>query len=49
MDLPKIDVSVLPDLDTMTGMFGSLTHSVNYDDTVVVIMVLVWDIINGGG
>jgi hypothetical protein len=49
MNLPKIDVSALPDLDTMTGMFGSLTQSINTDDVVVVIMVLVWDIINGGG
>lgn len=49
MNLPKIDASALPDLDTMTGMFGSLTQSINTDDIVVVIMVLVWDIINGNG
>jgi hypothetical protein len=26
MNLPKIDISALPDLDTLTGMFGSLAN-----------------------
>ena len=26
MNLPKIDISSLPDLDVLTGLFGSLKH-----------------------
>ena len=26
MNLPKIDISSLPDLDTLTGLFGSLVN-----------------------
>ena len=26
MNLPKLDISALPDLDVLTGMFGSLKH-----------------------
>lgn len=26
MNLPKIDISALPDLDVLTGVFGSLAH-----------------------
>jgi hypothetical protein len=48
MNLPKIDVSALPDLDTLTGVFGSISHSIPTlvtDDTVVVIMVYVYDVL----
>ncbi|WP_423142961.1 hypothetical protein ACOYW6_06330 [Parablastomonas sp. CN1-191] len=48
MTLPKIDLSALPDLDQMTGVFGSLAHpaqALQSDDTVIVIMVYVYDIL----
>jgi hypothetical protein len=48
MNLPKIDISALPDLDTLTGVFGSLAHpaqSLQSDDSIVVLMVFVYDII----
>jgi hypothetical protein len=46
MNLPKLDISALPDLDTLTGVFGSLTNPVpalGSDDTIVVIMVFIYD------
>ena len=49
MNLPKIDISALPDLDTLTGMFGSLTNPLRVmesDDTLVIVMVFVYDIIH---
>lgn len=49
MYLPKIDLSALPDLDTLTGVFGSLAHPVQAlaaDDSVVVVMVFVYECTN---
>ena len=48
MNLPKIDLSALPDLNTLTGAFGSLfpTGSAGggtSDDTIVVLMVFVYE------
>ena len=48
MNLPKIDLSALPDLHTLTGAFGSLfpTGSASggvSDDTIVVLMVFVYE------
>lgn len=48
MNLPKIDVSTLPDLDTLTGVFGSLAHSaqsVQSDDSIIIAMVFVYEIL----
>lgn len=49
MKFPKIDLSALPDLDTLTGVFGSLTNPIRAmesDDTVVIIMTYVYDVVN---
>lgn len=49
MNLPKIDTSTLPDLDTLTGVFGSLAHPAQalvFDDSVVIVMVFLYDILN---
>jgi hypothetical protein len=49
MNLPKIDLSALPDLDTLTGVFGSQVNpmqALQSDDTIIVMMVYVYDIIN---
>jgi hypothetical protein len=45
MQLPKIDLSSLPDLDQLTGIFGSLSADGGgwSDDTLIVIMVWVYD------
>lgn len=44
MNLPKIDISSVPGLDSAAGLFGSLAQAGGtYDDGVVVIMVYVYD------
>ena len=48
MNLPKIDVSALPDLDTLTGVFGSLSNpaqGLQSNDLIIMIMSFVYDII----
>ena len=48
MNLPKIDISSLPDLDTLTGVFGSLAYplqAAKSDDTLLILMVFVYDTI----
>ncbi|MFM5917677.1 MAG: hypothetical protein ACKOOL_09110 [Novosphingobium sp.] len=51
MNLPKIDISALPDLDTITGIFGSLAnaaHVQSSDDTLIIMMVFVYESIPHG-
>ena len=47
MNLPKIDISALPNLDQLTGMFGSLHHQIQAqsDDTIVIMMTFIWDLL----
>lgn len=50
MNLPKIDISALPDLDTLTGVFGSLLHpaqALMSDDSLIVLMAYLYEVING--
>lgn len=45
MELPKIDISDLPALDTATGLFGSLSNPSAYsDDRIIILMVWFYDI-----
>lgn len=47
MNLPKIDLSTLPDLDTLTGLFGSLMHTsrvIESDDAIVTLMTFVYEV-----
>lgn len=47
MNLPMIDLSALPDLDTLTGVFGSLANplrALESDDSVVNVMTYVYDV-----
>jgi len=47
MNLPKIDISVLPDLDTLTGVFGSLVDTARVqtsDDTIVILITFLYEI-----
>jgi hypothetical protein len=51
MNLPKIDLSSLPDLDTLTGVFGSLADYVRVqssDDTIVFLMTYLYELSNTG-
>ncbi|MFC0590484.1 hypothetical protein ACFFF7_13825 [Novosphingobium aquiterrae] len=46
MNLPKIDLSALPDLDTLTGVFGSLARpaqALAQDDSIILAMVFVFE------
>ena len=47
MNLPKIDISSLPDLDTLTGIFGSLKHFdlalAASNDQISVLMVYIYE------
>lgn len=50
MKLPKIDLASLPDLHTLTGMFGSLVErSPGHDDTIIVLMTIVYETQPPGG
>lgn len=47
MNLPKIDLSALPDLDVLTGVFGSLAkpaQALVQDDSLIVMMVFVYEV-----
>lgn len=48
MKLPKIDLSALPDLDTLTGFFGSISGP-GHDDTVVILATFIYEIVPPGG
>ena len=49
MNMPKIDISSLPDLDVLTGLFGSLKHFdpglAGWNDLIVVLMVYLYETI----
>jgi hypothetical protein len=52
MNLPKLDISVLPDLDKLTGVFGSVLHpaqAVYSDDTIIILMAFLYEILPPGG
>lgn len=46
MNLPKIDLSSLPDLDQLTGLFGSLVDAtrVQSDDSIVILMTFLYEL-----
>ncbi len=48
MNLPKIDVSALPDLDSLVGVFGSIASPLapaQADDSIIIAMVFVYEIL----
>lgn len=48
MNLPTIDISALPDLDNLTGVFGSFVHPVqaaSSDDTIVLLMAFLYEVL----
>ena len=46
MNLPKIELGSLPALDTVQGLFGSLSDLANasVDDRIVVLMVYIYEL-----
>lgn len=50
MKLPKIDLSQLPDLDTLTGLFDSATAGgPGSDDRIVILMTYLYEIMPPSG
>ena len=50
MNLPKINLSALPDLDTLTGLFGSFAQrSPGHDDSIIVLATLLYEASPPGG
>ena len=51
MNLPKIDLASLPDLSTLTGMFGSIAagRSPGHDDSVVLLATFIYEAQPPGG
>lgn len=44
MNLPKIDLAMLPDLNVLTGLFGSIrTANPGHNDTIVVLATIVYE------
>lgn len=46
MNLPKIDIATLPDLDTLTGVFGSLANpaqAMSSDDSIIAVMTFLYE------
>ncbi|WP_374405975.1 hypothetical protein [Pelagerythrobacter sp.] len=50
MNLPKIDLSSLPALDSAVGMFGSLSNAATAatDDRAVIIMIYLYETMPSG-
>lgn len=51
MILPKLTLSSLPDLPTLTGMFGTLAEGRNpgHDDSIVILATFIYDAQPPGG
>ncbi len=51
MILPKLTLSALPDLSTLTGMFGSLAQgrTPRHDDSIVILATFIYDAQPPGG
>ena len=48
MELPKIDLSTLPDLDTVTALFGTLgdlTRTQGSDDSIIILMTFLHQVV----
>lgn len=44
MNIPKIDLTALPGMDLVSGVYGSLSQAAGtYEDRTVAIMVYVYD------
>lgn len=49
MALPKIDLASLPDLDTLTAVFGTTRRLPGFDDSIVVLAAIVYESAPPGG
>ena len=51
MTLPRLELSALPDLPTLTAMFGSLADGryPGHDDSIVILATFLYDVQPPGG
>jgi hypothetical protein len=49
LGLPSIDLSALPDLGQLTGLFGSIGHVVGSDDSIVILATFLYESSPPGG
>jgi hypothetical protein len=49
MDLPKIELAGLPDLDVLTGAFGSLGPLLSQNDSIIILATYIYEVIPPGG
>ena len=50
MQLPKLDISALPDLDTLTGVFGAVLHPAQAaysDDSIMILIAFLYNLLYG--
>lgn len=48
MKLPAIDLTKLPDLESLTGLYGSM-RTPGSDDSIVIMATIVYDVSPPGG
>jgi hypothetical protein len=48
LSLPSIDLSALPDLGHLTGLFGSIGHVVGSNDSIVILATFAYESIPPG-
>lgn len=49
LSLPAIDLSALPDLPHLTGLFGSIGHVIGSDDSIVILATFLYEASPPGG
>jgi hypothetical protein len=43
IELPTIDLSFLPDLETLTGLYGSFIRDPGHDDSILILMTFLYE------
>jgi hypothetical protein len=49
MNLPKLDISMLPDLDVLTGVFGMISPLAKQGDAVIILATYIYETVPPGG
>jgi hypothetical protein len=45
MNLPKLDISTLPDLDVLTGVFGTISPLARQSDSIIILGTYIYETI----
>jgi hypothetical protein len=43
MNLPKLDISTLPDLDVLTGVFGTASPLARQSDSIIILATYIYE------